>query len=106
MPAPKVVAIGAGREIPPGHLGEAGRALWRSIQRDHDIADGAGLALLARACECADRLVAVRAQIAEDGLCVPGYKRQPRPHPLLATEAEAIRLQLAALRALGLEPEG
>jgi P27 family predicted phage terminase small subunit len=105
MPAPKVVPIATGREIPPAHLGDAGRALWRSIQRDHEIADGAGLALLARACECADRLAAVREQVAKDGLLVPGYKRQPRPHPLLSVEAEAIRLQLAALRALGLEPE-
>lgn len=101
----KVVPIAAGREVPPQHLGAPGRGLWTSIQRDHDIADGAGLALLTRACECQDRLAQVRAQLAADGLLVPGYKKQPRPHPLLAVEAETVRLQLAAIRALGLEIE-
>ena len=99
----RVVPIAAAREVPPCHLGEAGVALWRSIQRDHEVTDGAGLALLARACECADRLAQIRAQLAVDGLLTAGYKKQPRPHPLLAVEAETIRLQLAAIRALGLE---
>ncbi len=101
----RVVPIAAGREVPPSHLGEPGRALWKSVQRDHDIVDGAGLALLARACECQDRLAQVRAQLAVDGMLVVGYKKQPRPHPLLAVESETVRLQLAAIRALGLEIE-
>lgn len=101
----KVVPIAAGREVPPSHLGEHGLALWRAVQRDHEVTDGAGLALLARACECQDRLAQVRAQLAKDGLLVAGYKKQPRPHPLLAVESETARLQLAAIRALGLEIE-
>lgn len=105
MPAPKVVPIATGREIPPAHLGEAGRALWRSIQRDHEISDGAGLALLARAAEAMDRLAQVREQIARDGVVTRGYKGQPRGHPLLSVESDLVRVQLACLRQLGLEPE-
>jgi len=106
MMSARIIPIAAGREVPPQHLGEPGRALWKSIQRDHEITDGAGLALLTRACECQDRLAQVREQLAADGLLVAGYKKQPRPHPLLAVEAETTRLQLAAIRALGLEVDG
>lgn len=98
-----ITPISAARDTAPVHLGEHGKRLWKSVQRDHDITDGAGLALLTRACECQDRLAQVRAQLATDGLLVAGYKKQPRPHPLLAVESETTRLQLAAIRALGLE---
>lgn len=103
--AAKLVSITKGREIPPGHLGEAGRSLWASLRRDHEISDAAGLCLLARACEAQDRLAQVREQIARDGVVTRGYKGQPRGHPLLSVESDLVRVQLACLRQLGLEPE-
>ena len=98
-----VTPIGKGRDVPPAHLGEHGRVLWRDVLRDHDIDDGAGRALLLRACEALDRLRQVQAQIAADGLTTPGYKKQPRPHPLLAVEAEQSRILLACFRGLNLD---
>lgn len=98
-----VVPIRAGKDTAPAHLGEHGRRLWREIIADHGIDDAAGRAMLLRAAEALDRLRQAQAQIAADGLLVPGYRKQPRPHPLLAVEAEQSRILLACFRALNLD---
>lgn len=103
MKSSNVTPIASRRDAAPAHLGESGRALWQDVLRDHEIDDGAGRALLLRACESLDRLRQVQAAIAEEGLSVPGYKRQPRPHPLLAVEVEQSRILLACFRGLNLD---
>lgn len=100
---PKVVQIASAKGLAPGHLGEHGRALWLAVMADHQIDDGAGRALLARACEAMDRLRQVQAQIAADGLTTKGYKGQVKAHPLLQVEAEQGRAMMAAFRGLNLD---
>lgn len=99
----KIVAIAAARDIAPAHLGDAGKRLWSEVRDDHAIDDAAGRALLLRACEALDRLRQAQAVIAAEGLTVPGYRKQPRPHPLLAIESEQSRILLACFRALNLD---
>lgn len=91
---------------PPTSLGRDGKKLWGAILKDYQIDDAASLAVLASLCETVDRLAACRAVIARDGMTVAGSGGQPRPHPLLQTEAEARRALLAHARALRLDLSG
>jgi P27 family predicted phage terminase small subunit len=90
----------------PRTLGPAGRRLWRAIQAEYEIADAASLNILESLCQVSDRLAECREAIARDGLVVEGSGGQPRPHPLLQTEAEARRALLAHARALRLDLSG
>src|SRR5262249_58515501 len=68
---------------PPLTLGEAGMSLWRRLLSEHEV-DGSGVReVLARICQAADRLEALRAQINRDGE-LPGGKE----HPLLRAELQ------------------
>lgn len=89
----------------PSGLCPEARQLWREIIADYQIDDAAGLSILRGLCETLGRLRDVQAQIQKDGLTVPGYNNQVRPHPLLKTEAELNRLMLAQYRALRLDPD-
>ena len=88
----------------PAHLGDAGRELWQSIQKDYAISDAGGLALLQQACEAADRVAECRVTIAADGAVVRSG-RSVRAHPLLAAERDARAAMLRAIRYLGLDIE-
>src|SRR5215510_12642444 len=55
---------------PPTSLGEAGRALWRSIQAQYGIADAGGLAILEQACGATDRVAEYAAIINEQGAVI------------------------------------
>jgi P27 family predicted phage terminase small subunit len=90
---------------PPKHLGKPGRALWTAIQGDFAVADSAGLALLAAACEARDRADAAREAIAKAGMTFTDSKGNPRPHPLLAVERDSRAAVVSALRALNLDVE-
>ena len=57
---------------------------------------GAPFAALAVACETWDRAQAARAQLAREGLTVPGREGGIRPHPCVAIERDA-RLAVARL---------
>lgn len=89
----------------PGGLSAESRRTWQRLVDEYQIDDAAGLELLTQLCETLDRLAEVKRRIADDGLIVPGYNDQPRPNPLLKTEAEYRRLILATFRALRLEPD-
>ncbi len=84
----------------PRHLGEHGRKLWLDVIA---IMRLKGRALLLPACEALDRLKQVQVQIDTDGHTVPGYKKQPRPHPLLSVEADQSGILLACFRGLSLD---
>lgn len=90
---------------PPDHLGEAGRDLWRAVATEYAVQDAAGLALLASAAECADRVAQAREQIERDGLTVLDRFGQRKPHPAAAIERDARAGMLAALKALNLDLE-
>jgi P27 family predicted phage terminase small subunit len=86
-------------ERPPKGLSEAGRALWRQIQRavpDDAELDEREAAILAAACRQADDVAALEAAIAAHGVVVEGSRGQPRLSPLM-TEARQGRLALARL---------
>ena len=89
---------------PPRQLGEAGTALWRSIQGEYDIWDPGGSEILMQACECADRLAVLSARIETDGIIVE-TKTGPKPHPLLRDEVSNRSFLTRTLERLGLNLE-
>jgi len=80
-PAGVVVALAE----PPGTLGEAGVALWRSIMAQYGIADAGGLAILEQACAATDRAAQYAATINEQGAVIV-TKTGIREHPLVKHE--------------------
>jgi hypothetical protein len=54
-----IVKLSPNTPTPPHKLGEAGLALWNSIQSAYAVDDAAGAEILAHACLAADRLVAL-----------------------------------------------
>jgi P27 family predicted phage terminase small subunit len=71
---------------PPVLLKETGNRewgrLWREVPWLSPISD---LQMVSRLCGLYDRHATLVARVEADGVVVPGYRRQPRPHPLLAT---------------------
>ena len=87
---------------PPGHMGKAGRRLWRRIMADYDVPESV-LDLLEQCCGALDRAESCRERIDAEGLVVLDRFEQTRPHALLAAERDA-RSQFRMLyRELGLE---
>ena len=85
---------------PPGELGAAGKALWKALHADLDLAwelDARELHLLARACGCADHLAALEAVVAADGVTATGSRGQAVVHPALS---EIRQMKLAQARLL------
>ena len=89
----------------PRHLKADGRKLWRSIQGEYSIDDGAGIALLTTACECLDRMRAAQAAIAAHGEVVTDRYGQVKVNPACQLEKDARNGFLAALKALNLDLE-
>ncbi len=88
---------------PPAHLKEAGQVLWRAVTRSYELEDH-DLAILAAACEAADRAAAARVEIDRDGITIEGrYGR--RANPAIQIERDSRLSMLKALRELGLNAE-
>jgi phage terminase small subunit len=87
----------------PGHLRDAGKALWKTVLRDFDL-EPHHLAILASACEAADRARDARMRVDQDGAIVDG-RYGPRAHPGIAIERDARIGMLRAIRELGLDLE-
>lgn len=81
----------------PAGLGAPGKALWRSILTDYWM-DGEGhkLAILAQACQVADRIAELDAAMARQPLTVLGSARQLTIHPLISE----VRFQQGVLASL------
>src|SRR5215203_5633745 len=90
---------------PPRHLGAAGKTLYRSIQAEYGIEDAGGLAILAQAADCADRLEAARQAIREHGELVLDRYGKPRLNPALVLEKDSRGQFLQAVKMLGLDVE-
>ncbi len=86
---------------PPSHLKPAGRALWTVIDAEY-AHDGREAAILAAACEAADRVAEARAAIERDGAYVPG-RYGVRAHPAIGVERDARAALVRTLAALGVE---
>lgn len=82
----------------PGHLGHAGRHLWRAMTGAFDYGPGE-VELLTALCQQQDRLVAARERVAADGPYVDG-RFGLREHPALATERQALALMARVQRQL------
>lgn len=80
----------------PKGLGPAGRALWRHISGDFDMAPHEQ-ALLEEAARTRDRIAEMRAQVAQDGTMLTSSQGM-RLHPAIGEERSQ-RLALARLLA-------
>jgi uncharacterized membrane protein YqiK len=86
---------------PPAHLEPAEAELFAAIQREYGVADGAGLELLASACESRGRARRCRELIDAQG----ELTEKGKPHALLAAERDARRAFVSTIAALGLDLE-
>ena len=87
-------------ERSPRGLGPAGQELWTQVLDDLEEGwelDARELHLLARACRCADEIVALDTAVDRDGHAISGSRGQTVVHPALA---EARQLRLTQLRLL------
>jgi P27 family predicted phage terminase small subunit len=91
-----------GQYSPPEHLQSAGRALWSSTLTEWEL-ESADLVVLATACECADRLVQIRAALDTDGIILTDPSGRKRSHPLMAAESQTQNTLLRAWNQLGLD---
>ena len=89
----------------PQHLKQHGRKLWQELQAEYAITDSAGLALLARAAECLDRLADAQALIERDGSVVDDRYGVPKQHPAISIEKDSRNGFFAALKAMNLDIE-
>jgi hypothetical protein len=86
---------------PPAELGVTGSELWRGIVGEWDIADKAGLAVLAQACHAYDTAERLRRQIAVTGDEVETGNGGTKANPLIAIELQARSLTARLLDRLG-----
>jgi hypothetical protein len=86
----------------PAHLGAYGREFYLVMIEEYGIEDAAGLALLARASECLDRIRQAQAAIDQHGaiLLVNG---KPTANPASKLEKESRDGFYAALRLLNVD---
>lgn len=87
----------------PAHLAEAGRELFDRIVDQYAIGDAAGLALLAIAAECLDRVREAQALIKLHGPVVETGAGGLKTNPACKIETDARNGLLAALRGLNLD---
>jgi phage terminase small subunit len=94
---------GTGPE-PPRTLGDHGRRLWNRVCTEYDIADVAGIEMLAQCCAALDRAEALRAGIDQDGEVIR-TRGQIKDHPALKHELAARAFVVRTLSRLGLNFE-
>jgi P27 family predicted phage terminase small subunit len=87
----------------PEHLGAAGRELWSGILRGYELDESHQRAILASACEAADRQVEAREAIERDGAYIDGGRYGMKAHPGLAVERDSRLAMVRCLRELGLD---
>jgi hypothetical protein len=91
---------------PPTDLHRAGRLLWRSIlgelAPDLEL-DAREVALLARACSCADRIAELEALVDRDGMTTVGSAGQLVLHPGIGEARMQKQVLLRLLAQLDLE---
>jgi hypothetical protein len=87
------------RRNPPSR----GAKLRESLLSEYELDDPASALLLEQVCAAVDRLDAVEARIARDGL-MPRGQRGPRPHPLLKVEHTLRGFVVRSLAKLGVAP--
>jgi hypothetical protein len=99
-----LVLPGSTNASPPRPLGEHGMALWRSVTGEYRIEDAAGIEYLCQACQAADRVEALAAEITADGEIIR-TRTGPRSHPGLRDEIALRSFIVRTLERLGLNFE-
>ena len=89
------------RPGPPAGLGAAGRRLWRAVQADYDLTTPE-TELLRQACQVADLIARLEAELAGDDLVVPGSRGQPAINPVVDRLTAQRRLLESLIRSLAL----
>jgi P27 family predicted phage terminase small subunit len=89
---------------PPTHLRQDGKKLWRTVVSDYKLPPDA-LALLALACEAADRCGDCRRYVDEHGVAFTDKFGKPKMRPEAIAERDARAAVARILRQLGLDLE-
>lgn len=88
--------------MPPIHLSERSRAIWRRLVREFAF-ETHHLAILTATLEAQDRCDQAREEIARTGLIVPGREGLTRVNPAASVERDSRIAVLRGLRELGLD---
>lgn len=86
-------------------LSQTARKLRKSIIKEYDISDEAGLAILRTSMEAYDAMHEAQAVVDKQGLTVEGDRGQIKAHPLLAVIRDSRAQFLMALKHLNLDIE-
>ena len=89
----------------PKHLRRDGAELFRDVASEYGISDSAGIALLATACECLDRMRAAQRAIEEHGEMTLDRYGCPKINPAIGLEKDSRAHFILALKALSLDIE-
>lgn len=103
MKAEERLARGPKLPEPPKHLSPSSRRWWADVVRNFEL-ESHHLKLLSLAAEALDRTEQARAQIAKDGMTVPG-RFGPRTHPAVAIERDSRLAFARLLRELDLDAD-
>jgi phage terminase small subunit len=99
---------------PPGNLREPGRDLWNRVVGEFEIADTAGLTLLALACQALDRAEGLRQRIDADGETIqtphgvkshPGIRDELSNRAFVAKALERLGIAFEMKRPVGRPPK-
>ncbi|MDP8958285.1 MAG: hypothetical protein M3N51_03585, partial [Actinomycetota bacterium] len=74
---------------PPGHLSESSKRFWRATVRQYEL-ERHHLHLLAGALEAWDRAQEARKLLDEEGIVVQDRFGQPKAHPAVRIERDAV----------------
>jgi hypothetical protein len=88
---------------PPSGLGIAGRALWRAVLRAIRLDDPREVHALLMACQLADDVARLRAELTGSPLVTAGSTGQPVESPLLGAIRNAVALQSRLLSSIAVE---
>jgi P27 family predicted phage terminase small subunit len=100
--------VASARPRLPAGLGNAGKALWRTIVSDVPAdaeLDARELVLLEQACRAADHESALQAVVKRDGVTAKGSTGQKIVHPALVEARQQRLVILRLLSAIGLDDD-
>jgi hypothetical protein len=106
MKKPKLSVVKSGTSgiQPPRPLAAAGQSLWDRVQSDYVVDDVSGVEILCIACEAADRVSTLRAEIDRDGEIIRS-RNAIKSHPGLRDELAYRAFIVRTLQKLGLNFE-
>jgi hypothetical protein len=99
-----VIKSGTSGIQPPRPLAAAGQSLWDRVQSDFIVDDVSGIEMLCIACEAADRVSTLRAEIDRDGEIIRS-RNAIKSHPGLRDELAYRAFIVRTLQKLGLNFE-